>query len=178
MAARYDDGKGHSNLALAVERLAASGRPMACRFAGRDCEPGGRLEGDLASLIPDPRAAFIFEGVVAPSKMVEFYGRLDTYVMASTAWEGFPNALAEAVASGVPALATDVGSARLLVPTNRLMYSGEPQTIAGSLAALIDLSEEELQLEAATNRTRVLEEFSAERVSAAYMAVWFGGSPL
>ena len=47
----------------------------------------------------------------APPDVAAFLRTLDVFIMPSR-WEGFPNALIEALACGVPAVATDVPGTR------------------------------------------------------------------
>jgi glycosyltransferase involved in cell wall biosynthesis len=62
-------------------------------------------------------------------------------LLMSSAWEGFPIALLEATASGLPFVATDVGGCREvadLCGNGVLVTPGDPQALADAIADLID----------------------------------------
>lgn len=73
----------------------------------------------------------VFAGYMkAPSKIAEFLRSIDVFVMPSR-WEGLPSALLEAVACGVPVVATDVpGMAEAAAGNALLVPSEEPDALA------------------------------------------------
>ncbi len=87
--------------------------------------------------------------------------------------EAFPNVLGEAMACGVPCVATDVGdSAWILGDVGRIVPARDPAALATACGALIDMGEEGRRRLGARARARVLQEFSLSRASAAYEAVY------
>ncbi|MCP4572453.1 MAG: glycosyltransferase [bacterium] len=67
------------------------------------------------------------------SDMVAVYGALDLLVSASTS-EGLSNVLGEALACGVPCVATDVGDSALVVDDPaRIVPSGDPEALAAAV---------------------------------------------
>jgi glycosyltransferase involved in cell wall biosynthesis len=71
--------------------------------------------------------------------MPAVYNALDL-VCSSSLGEGFPNAIAEAMACGVPCVVTGVGDSALLVSeTGVVVPSGDPQALAVGLKAGLDL---------------------------------------
>jgi len=89
------------------------------------------------------------------------YNALDLAVLSSREGEGFPNAVAEAMACGVPVAATDIGdTARLIGLTGRVVPPGEPALLANAVIAL--LGADRVRLGAAA-RLRILSEFDTRR---------------
>jgi len=87
--------------------------------------------------------------------------------------EGFPNVVAEAMACGVPCVATDVGaSAEIVGETGRIVPPGEPASMAEALDELLRLSREERALLGAAARERIQERYSADVVNPLHLEIW------
>lgn len=91
-------------------------------------------------------------------------------LLCSASWtEGFPNSIAEAMASGVPCVVTDVGdSAALVGDTGVVVPPRDHEALADGIINL--LSEEQVVFDALRDaaRRRVMEKFSLERMVASY----------
>lgn len=90
----------------------------------------------------------------------------DAYVM-SSAWEGMPNVLLEAHATGLPIVATDVGGNREVViegVTGFLVPPRNPDALAQTMIRLMDLSEEERRRMGEAARRHINENFNLDRV--------------
>ncbi len=87
--------------------------------------------------------------------------------------EGFPNALAEAMACGVPCVATDVGDTALLIgEAGRIVPPGDPAAMA---AAILDLLRADPQADAglrARARDRIVENFGSDALADRTLAAW------
>ena len=91
----------------------------------------------------------------------------DAYVL-SSAWEGLPNAVMEALASGVPVVATDVGGVRdLLEPSGSgwIVPPGDPGALAGRMLEMMALDAPAREHMGRTGRERMAGRFDQERIA-------------
>ena len=102
--------------------------------------------------------------------MVDLIAGLDVYAMPSRWGEGFPNVIGEAMASGVPCAATDVGDSRWIIGnTGQVVPPGDVQTFAyEALLPLLNLSPDEREARGIAARQRILANFSIDAVVAQY----------
>lgn len=90
----------------------------------------------------------------------------DAFVL-SSAWEGMPNTVMEAMATGLAVVATDVGGVReLLEPglSGHIVPSGDPTALGAALAAVMSLDESSRSAMGMAGRERILRDFDIERV--------------
>ena len=101
--------------------------------------------------------------------MAELYPCLDIYVSASLWGEGFPNVLGEAMACGVPCIATDVGdSAEVVGDTGKIVPPGDVLALRRALDELIGLGRARRAALGAEARRRVEERFDIVQVAQSY----------
>ncbi len=89
-------------------------------------------------------------------------------------WEGMPNAVLEAMASGLPVVAMDVEGVRELLgeaAADQVAQPGDWKGFASKIISLIQSREQAAKL-GATNRRRAAEVFSLDRSVAAYEDLW------
>jgi glycosyltransferase involved in cell wall biosynthesis len=102
-------------------------------------------------------------------------------VVSSSLSEGFSNVLAEGMAAGLPAVATDVGDARaILGDTGVLCPPRDPAALAAAVETLLDEPEASFRRRAAAARQRIVENFSLDRATEAFTLAYRGllaGSP-
>lgn len=97
----------------------------------------------------------------------ELLAAADALVMASI-WEGFPNVLLEAAASGLPVVATDVGANREVVKdgtTGFLVPPGAVETLADRMLALMDMPLDERRALGRAAQRLVATEFAFPKVA-------------
>ena len=160
IAARIDPMKDHETFlrAAGIAALARSDLRFVC--------VGGGGEGDFARL----RALAESLGVRAAlagecHDMPAAYSGFDIAVCSSKG-EGFPNMVAEAMACGVPVVATDVGdSARIVGDTGVIVPSRDPQALAQGLLRLLALPVGERKALGARARERILSEFNLDALA-------------
>lgn len=101
---------------------------------------------------------------------------LDLLVSVSSFGEGFSNVIAEAMATRVPVIATDVGDARRIVGNaGRIVPPDDAEALAGAVTALRDDAATRRAMGKAA-RTRVEAEFSLRRCIDAFDAYYATGS--
>jgi glycosyltransferase involved in cell wall biosynthesis len=104
--------------------------------------------------------------------MPAVFSALDIACSASVG-EGFSNAMAEAMACGVPCVATDVGDTALLIgEAGRIVPPGDPAAMA---AAILDLLRADPQADAglrARARDRIVENFGSDALADRTLAAW------
>ena len=127
---------GRLDLLRAVELLLATGLDVIVHLAGRR-EPDGPVAHYLRAH-PHVAAAVVDHDLQDVDAIAGLYHGLDVYVMNSTK-EAFGVAAAEALASGVPVVASDVGGVSTLVrpsDTGLLVPPSDPVALAAALADL------------------------------------------
>jgi phosphatidylinositol alpha-1,6-mannosyltransferase len=120
--------KGHDTLLRAVARLP---------FARLTIVGGGQLRGKLESLARELGVPVTFTGQLGgPAAVREVLRAADVFVLASRS-EGMPRALLEAMAIGLPAVATSVGGIPEVLPAEQLVPAGDPRALAAAIEATI-----------------------------------------
>jgi glycosyltransferase involved in cell wall biosynthesis len=126
--------KGIDTLLAALALLRRDGRQVSLRIAGT-----GRLTGSVAANID----RFELEGSVAllgqlgNAELIREMEACDLFVLPSRT-EGLPRAIIEAMARGMPVVASAVGGIPELVPAQYLVGDGRPESFARVIAACLD----------------------------------------
>lgn len=98
----------------------------------------------------------------------------DALVLSSQT-EGLPNVVMEAMASGLPVVATDVGGVRELVQegvTGRVVPGDAPERLAESMAAIEALSQEERMAMGSRGRQHIREKFDLDVIAGQWEALF------
>lgn len=95
-------------------------------------------------------------------------------VLVSTSWgEAFPNVLAEAMACGVPCVATDVGdSAQIVGDTGHVVSVGDMLSLARAVEELLSEDESSRVTRADRARARITERYEIAAVAGRYAAFY------
>ena len=102
------------------------------------------------------------------SDMARVMNGIDCLVSTSTS-EGFPNVLGEAMACGVPCVATDVGDSRLIVgDTGHLVAVGDFKAIVAAVVDLVEAAPEAKADRATRCRRRIADNFGLDGVVGRY----------
>lgn len=98
---------------------------------------------------------------------------MDVGVLSSSFGEGFPNALAEAMSTGLPCVTTDVGdAAELIGDTGKVVKARQPEALAAALDALIAEGPERLAHRGRDARARIADRWSIDRSAEFYDQLW------
>lgn len=155
--ARFDPMKDHAGLLRAAARLLAA-RPQArLVLVGDDADPANpALARDVAALGLTGRVHLLGHR----DDVAAVTSGFDVAVSSSLS-EGFPNAVGEAMACGVPCLVTDVGDCALVVGDGgRVVPPADPVALAEAARELIDLGEAGRRRLGEAARRRIEAEFS------------------
>jgi len=172
MVARFDAMKDHPTFIRAAGKLAATRSDVAFVLAGNEVDDNNA---DLLGLI----------GGCGLTGKVFLLGQCDDIhlltpgfdlaVLSSAFGEGFPNALGEALACGIPCVATDVGDSALVVgEQGRIVQPGDPEALAEAMAEMLMLSAEERRRLGRDARRRMEETFSMPMLAGRYAALYRG----
>jgi glycosyltransferase involved in cell wall biosynthesis len=126
--ARYDPMKDHNGF---LRALAGMDQRFHAVIAGFDPGSAPELVGLAEAL--DLQSRITWAGPV--SNVMEIYAALDLVCVSSVNGEGFPNVLGEAMACGIPCVATDVGdSAIILGGLGSVVAPGNASALAAGMA--------------------------------------------
>lgn len=104
--------------------------------------------------------------------MPALYAAADAALSTSAFGEGFSNVLAEGMAAGLPAVATDVGDARAIVGATGLVTPPrEPAALAAALKRLTQATPDVRAALGAAARARIVERFALAQCAAAFDAL-------
>lgn len=166
LVARFDPMKGHEVFLDAAARLARDHHGVHFLLAGAGVEVGNALlRGWIEAGVLQGRVSLL--GVRRDIAALD--GAFDIAVMASSFGEGFPTAIGEAMASGVPCVVTDVGdAARLVDATGWIVPPHDAAAMATALREAVGLPTNERASRGLAARERVVREFSLEQATKAY----------
>jgi len=169
VVARLDPLKNHGAVLEALERLAERSPRLRLLLVGAG------LSGD------HPPFARLLERSPARDRVIPLGERADVpawlnasdvLVSASTA-EGFPNAVGEALACGVPVVATDVGEcAEIVGGAGVLVAPGSASKLAAGIERLAALAPAERRALGAEGRRRMEERYELGAVAERYAELW------
>ncbi len=170
LVARYHPMKDHDMFLEAAALIARQLPDAIFVLAGRDIDRANHvLAQKIAAL--DLAAALRLLGEVRDTESL--YPAFDVLALSSARGEAFPNVLGEAMACGLPCVATDVGEARSIIgDTGGIVPVADPAALAGEILALLRLPEAERAVLGKRARERVARFYSLDSVAAAYRNCW------
>ena len=173
MVARYHPMKDHA-MSLRAAAYVAARRPEAVFvYAGRDVDDRNEeMSGQVRALGLADRVRLLGER----DDVGRLFASFDVYWMSSAARgiaEGFPNVVAEAMASGIPCVATDIGDAAEIVgTTGRVVPSRDWHAFGAATVELLALSADSRMRMGASARARIAARYSLDAVTASYEALY------
>ncbi|MFH1746971.1 MAG: glycosyltransferase family 4 protein [Planctomycetota bacterium] len=114
--------RGQADLIAAAGRLVTEDScltPLVVRFVGEGNATYRDQLHSLAAGLASDRLRFDFAGVQSPERVASFYAGAHLFVHTSHLPEGLPRVLMEALAAGVPAIATNTGGQRDILADGR-----------------------------------------------------------
>jgi glycosyltransferase involved in cell wall biosynthesis len=168
--ARWNPLKDHANLFAALARCAQDAPALRCVLAGLGMDASN---GELMALA-DRHGVRDKLVLLGPRQDIpRIMSAIDVHVLSSCA-EGFPNVVAEAMATGPLCVVTDVGDAAVIVGDNGWVV---PPSDSQALAHAISAAVATLESEAAAGmsqraRDSVVRRFGLGTMTAAYDQVW------
>lgn len=166
--ARAHPMKNHEGFARTVARLYHDGYNVHGLIIGAGHEEGAarrvarELGIDDRLATPGPR-----------SDIADLLPGLDVFLLSSAWGEAFPLSVAEAMASGVPAVATDVGDCAWLVGDHTMISKPkDPEAQAAVLRNHFDLMPAERRERGMAGRTRILQNFSIRKYTDSHIQLY------
>jgi len=163
MVARVDPMKDHATFLAAASRIGAAHAEACFVLAGRGTETlavpsglAGRLHAlgerdDIATLLPS----------------------LDLLVLSSAFGEGFSNVVGEAMACGIPCIASDVGdAASIIADCGTIVPPRDPSALADAVIDWLGRGEDFRRRAGDAARRRILEHYAIAVVVEAYQRLY------
>jgi len=166
IVARHHPMKDHATAIEAVGKARAMGHDIHLLLAGNgtDALPA-KLMAACRRWLPANRLTLLGDR----RDVAEWLPGCDIIALSSAWGEGFPNILGEAMASGVPCIATDVGDSKLIIADGGICVpKADPAAMAKAIANLCAIGPEGRQLIGFRGRSRVQAEYSLPVVARRY----------
>ena len=161
--ARFNYYKDHENFVRAAGLLAKHSPNARFLLIGKNVDP---TNVQLTSLIQQTGYSDRFALLGEREDIAACLSAMDVFCLSSRS-EAFPIALGEAMAAGLPSVATDVGDTAFLVGDAGIIVPREDsESLAGALARIVDMTAQERRDLGMRARNRILENFSMQRIQA------------
>jgi glycosyltransferase involved in cell wall biosynthesis len=162
--ARFHPMKDFPTFLRAARLFADARRDARFVVCGEGCDRGN---GEIMTLIAQAGLADHVRLLGARSDIEAVYPAFDVLALSSAYGEGFPNVLIEAMACGVPCVATDVGDCRAIIADVGLVVPPrDPDALARAWAVTTAAPEFRSMGERA--RARAVDQFGIDRVCLLY----------
>jgi glycosyltransferase involved in cell wall biosynthesis len=169
MIARFDPLKNHRGFIEAAAELHRARPDVHFVLAGQGVDWSNPT---LAGWIDSADLRGVFNLLGRRDDIARLTASFDIAALASVS-EAFPNVLAEAMASGVPCVATNAGDAALILgDTGAIVPVGDMRALAAKMADMLALPQEERRLRGERARARVMSEFNLEVMANRYLEVY------
>jgi glycosyltransferase involved in cell wall biosynthesis len=166
--ARYHPMKDHRNLLAAVPVVRERVRDAVFLLCGDGVDPSNRA---LAPIADGLGGAVRLLG---PRSDVEaLLDAVDVSVSSSTSGEAMPVVIGEAMAAGVPFVATDVADAHAVIAdTGKVVPPGDPMRLGAAIADVLLLPDAERSALGEAARRRILDRYPVADMVSGYVRIW------
>lgn len=168
MVARLEMHKDQPTLIRAAALLREAGRPVEVWLIGE-----GSRRAEYQRLIEELGLGGVVQILGMRRDVPELLGRMDAFAFAAKPDEGLGVALIEAMASGVPIVATDVGACREVLldgALGDLVPAGDPAAMAAAIARLAATERPDAD-RIARARAHARSTFSIDAMATAYASI-------
>ena len=168
--ARWNPQKDHATLISALVLVLQKFPTVRCLLVGDHMDTANT---GLVQLLEKHKVLAQVILLGRRSDVPQLMNALDIHVLSSRA-EGFPNVVAEAMATGVPCVVTDVGDAADIVGTTGWVTSPEnPVALSQAICdALATVGTPDYSQRSQAGRERVSQRYSLESMVQAYQQAW------
>lgn len=172
MVARYHPMKDHQNLLMAASILKKKIGPVFClRLIGNEVDENNKT---LVDLLISLNLQDVVLLCGSNDRIEDEYRTLSAHVLSSKS-ESFPNVICEAMACGIPCIATDVGDSKFIIgQTGWIVEKSNPNSLATAMQECIsesfNLPKWELRCLDASDRIK--NNFTLDSMAAHYLATW------
>lgn len=172
MVARFNIQKDHEMLVSALKLLNKYDHSFKILLIGSGNElRQNEIEGLVCKSGLNSNVHFLG----ARNDLPALYNAMDLHVLSSSFGEGFPNVIGEAMACGVPCLATDVGDSKLIIDrTGWVTQPGDEVAFARAIdTAICEFNQTPVWLERkALARKRIVDKFEVSVMVKSYISQW------
>lgn len=163
---RFWEQKNHPCMVRAVKILKDQGRKVNLQFFGE-----GSLMEQTRQLARELNVedCLLFPGVT--DQVFRHMHEADLFILPSK-WEGMPMTIIEAMGTGLPVIASDVGGVRDMISPehNGILIPAEPEALAAAISRLLD--SQELREALGENARLEAVRFSGETMAKRYLALY------
>ena len=167
--ARLHPMKDHANFLQAAESIASHNPNVHFVLSGKDvCLDNASLKQNIPTPLQNR-----FHLLGERSDVADLMSAMDVLTLCSAWGEGFPNVLGEAMAVGVPCVATDVGDSALVIGDCGVVITPRDKTaLASGIELLLALPVTERRLLGQRARRRIEDKFTLGAIVEQYAALY------
>lgn len=169
--ARFHPQKDHHNLLFALSILKKKKIFFKCILVGFNINKKNKILTKLIKELELDNEIILLGSQKNVNKIMK---KIDIHILSSAYGEAFPNVIAEAMASGTPCVATDVGDSSIIVgKTGWIVKSRDSKLLAYNIMKAIKKSKSKdwvYQCQAARNR--IVNKFTIKKMIDSYKKVW------
>lgn len=170
IVARFDPQKDYESLFRAISIFRLKTRKFVVLVAGG--YGVGDKDNPFSKLIGKHQLEEYVVALGYVSDIVGFYNSLDLMVL-STHGEGLPRVIGEAMATGVPCIATDVGDiAKIVGKTGIVVPRSNPEKFSDAIRIMSSWTGAEKLQKGEQARQRIIDEYSIDRMVVEYTEIY------